>query len=118
MITSITHARRVLSPVVRELPADVETPVSVYLKLRGLGPSFLLESVEGGEHLARYSIIGSHPRGTIKAWRDRVIIEEEGRWTELPPAAMCWMSCASICRPMPAPPSRTCRASPAALWAT
>ncbi len=84
MITSITHARQVLNPVVRELPADIETPVSVYLKLRGLGPSFLLESVEGGEHLARYSIIGSHPRGTIKAWRDRVIIEEEGRWAELP----------------------------------
>lgn len=84
MIASITHTRQVLNPVVRELPADVETPVSVYLKLRGLGPSFLLESVEGGEHLARYSIIGSHPRGTIKAWRDRVVIEEEGCWMEMP----------------------------------
>lgn len=49
------------APVVRELPADLETPVSVYLKLAGQGPSFLLESVTGGEHLARYSFIGVHP---------------------------------------------------------
>ena len=49
------------APVVRELPADLETPVSVYLKLAGQGPSFLLESVTGGEQLARYSFIGVHP---------------------------------------------------------
>lgn len=49
------------APLVRELPADLETPVSVYLKLAGQGPSFLLESVTGGEHLARYSFIGVHP---------------------------------------------------------
>ena len=40
-----------IAPVVRELPADLETPVSVYLKLAGQGPSFLLESVTGGEQL-------------------------------------------------------------------
>ncbi len=48
-----------LVPVVRELPADLETPVSVYLKLSGLGPGFLLESVTGGEQVARYSFIGA-----------------------------------------------------------
>ncbi len=48
-------------PVVRELPADLETPVSVYLKLSGQGPSFLLESVTGGEQVARYSFIGIQP---------------------------------------------------------
>ena len=47
-----------LLPVVRRLPADFETPASVYLKLAGERPSFLLESVTGGEHLARYSFIG------------------------------------------------------------
>jgi anthranilate synthase component 1 len=47
---------------VRELPADLETPVSVYLRLAGRGPSFLLESVTGGEHVARYSFIGVSPR--------------------------------------------------------
>lgn len=50
-----------LLPVVRELPADLETPVSVYLKLAGKGPSFLLESVTGGEQVARYSFIGVNP---------------------------------------------------------
>ena len=49
------------TPVVRERSADLETPVSVYLKLSGQGPSFLLESVTGGEQLARYSFIGIHP---------------------------------------------------------
>ncbi len=46
-------------PIVRELPADLETPISVYLKLAGKSPSFLLESVTGGEHVARYSFIGT-----------------------------------------------------------
>lgn len=46
-------------PMIRELPADLETPISVYLKLSGSGPSFLLESVTGGEHVARYSFIGT-----------------------------------------------------------
>ncbi len=50
-----------LLPVVRELPADLETPVSIYLKLCGQGPSFLLESVSGGEQVARYSFIGVNP---------------------------------------------------------
>jgi anthranilate synthase component 1 len=54
-------ARPLPAPVVRELPADLETPVSVYLKLAGQSPSFLLESVTGGEQLARYSFIGVHP---------------------------------------------------------
>ena len=51
-----------ITPVVREIPADLETPISVYMKLRGAGPSFLLESVTGGEHVARYSFIGIRPR--------------------------------------------------------
>lgn len=50
-----------LIPVIRELPADLETPVSVYLKLAGDGPSFLLESITGGEQIARYSFIGIQP---------------------------------------------------------
>jgi anthranilate synthase component 1 len=53
-----------LPPLVRELPSDLETPVSVYLKLAGDGPSFLLESITGGEALARYSFIGVHPSRT------------------------------------------------------
>jgi anthranilate synthase component 1 len=41
-----------------DIVADLDTPVSAYLKLRPLGPRFLLESVEGGERLARYSFLG------------------------------------------------------------
>jgi anthranilate synthase component 1 len=66
----------------RELPADLETPVSVYLKLRDETPSFLLESVEGGERVARYSFIGIRPQaqyilrdGTIE------VIDAEGSRT-------------------------------------
>ena len=50
-----------LVPVYREIVADLETPVSAFLKIRGSGQSFLLESVEGGQRLARYSFIGIEP---------------------------------------------------------
>ncbi len=49
-------------PVYTDLMADFETPVSAYAKLKSAGPSFLLESVEGGENLSRYSFIGCRPR--------------------------------------------------------
>ncbi|GAB5559576.1 MAG: anthranilate synthase component I [Synoicihabitans sp.] len=51
-----------LIPVHTDLIADLETPVSAYAKLKQAGPSFLLESVEGGENLSRYSFIGVRPR--------------------------------------------------------
>ncbi len=55
-----------LIPVTREFAADLETPVSVYLKLMDEpGASFLLESVEGGEQVGRYSFVGVNPRATI-----------------------------------------------------
>ena len=52
-----------LIPVYRDVVADLETPVSAYLKVAGgrEGSSFLLESVEGGERMARYSFIGAEP---------------------------------------------------------
>ncbi len=58
-----------LIPVYCEILADIETPVSVYQKLRKTGPSFLLESVEGGEHLGRYSFVGANPRKLIRVER-------------------------------------------------
>ena len=45
---------------------DVETPVSAYLKLRGDGPSFLLESAEQGQRVGRWSFLGVQPRTTIR----------------------------------------------------
>ncbi len=50
-----------LVPVYREIMADMETPVSAYLKVARGNYSFLLESVEGGERLGRYSFIGTEP---------------------------------------------------------
>ena len=54
-----------LIPVYREILADEDTPVSAYERLRAAGftHTFLLESVEGGEHLARYSFLGGLPPG-------------------------------------------------------
>ena len=63
-----------LVPVYRELPADLETPVSVYLKLQGRGPSFLLESVEKAEQVGRYSFLGFDPRQQIIAYGRRVVM--------------------------------------------
>ncbi len=56
-----------LVPVSCELPADLETPISAFLKLRGEGNAFLLESVEGGARIGRYSFIGGGPLMTIIA---------------------------------------------------
>ncbi len=53
-------------PLYREISADMETPVSAYLKVAHGPYSFLLESVEGGERLARYSFIGTEPFKTLK----------------------------------------------------
>ncbi len=62
-----------LVPVYRTLLADLETPVSVYLKLATMGTvSFLLESVEGGEQVGRYSFLGVNPRGMVSVQHDTV----------------------------------------------
>ena len=55
-----------LAPVYREINADLDTPVSAYLKVARPPYSFLLESVEGGERIARYSFIGTEPSEVIK----------------------------------------------------
>ena len=67
-----------LVPVYRELPADLETPVSVYMKLQDEGPSFLLESIAGGEHVARYSFVGVRPRALFSVVGDQVSRRENG----------------------------------------
>ncbi len=74
-----------LIPVWREIPADMETPVSVYLKLRGEWPSFLLESVEKGEQVGRYSFIGVEPLAILTAQEEGVFLQENGQRRELGP---------------------------------
>lgn len=68
-----------LIPVYKEILADLETPLSAFLKLRGK-TGFLLESLEGGEKWARYSFIGSNPSVIIEG-RGLDIIVRKGRRT-------------------------------------
>jgi len=67
-----------LVPVSCEVVADLETPISAYLRLRGLPRPFLLESVEGSEKLARYSFLGAQPRLILRANAAGVEVIEEG----------------------------------------
>jgi anthranilate synthase component 1 len=74
-----------LVPVYRTLLADLETPVSVYLKLTQNGtPSFLLESVEGGEHIGRYSFLGVNPKGMLTVKNNVVTVTRHGKTTTRP----------------------------------
>ena len=75
-----------LIPVYREILADFETPLSAYRKIRSDGEAFLCESVEGGEHLSRYSFVGCNPRGIIRQDGDQVQVIEGGKGSgkELP----------------------------------
>ncbi|MGD9762952.1 MAG: anthranilate synthase component I [Candidatus Binatia bacterium] len=66
-----------LVPVYREVLADLDTPVSAFLKLDDGGDAFLLESVEGGEKWGRYSFLGTAP--------ERVIFCKDGILSEGPP---------------------------------
>jgi len=68
-----------LVPVIEKIAADLLTPLAVYLKLAGEGEdSFLLESVEGGENLARYSFIGVHPRMLTSSTGEETVVTRPG----------------------------------------
>ena len=73
-----------LSVVVQEMPADLETPVSAFLKLRDFGAKFLLESVESGIVLGRYSFIGIKPETKIIIDRKNLILEDAKESLSLP----------------------------------
>ena len=69
-------------PVVREVLADLDTPLSVYLKLVDGPFGFLFESVQGGEKWGRYSIIGLPCRTILRVHGDQVDIETHGETVE------------------------------------
>ncbi len=73
-----------LIPVTRRLLADfdLETPLSAYKKIRGQGESFLFESVEGGEHLGRYSFVGCNPRAILIQKGRRIEVIRHGKVVE------------------------------------
>jgi len=69
-------------PVVREVLADLDTPLSSYLKLARGPYSYLFESVQGGEKWGRYSMIGLPARTILKAFGDQIQIERDGELVE------------------------------------
>src|SRR3954469_22532048 len=83
LFPSLDEARSLASqgnycPLYCEVPADLETPVSAYLKVARGKYSFLLESVEGGERLARYSFIGPEPYRVLRTGIDAAANQEPG----------------------------------------
>src|SRR5690606_13026766 len=92
-IPSLPDVRRMIGegnivPIYREVRADLETPVSAYLKVARGGYSFLLESVEGGERQGRYSFIGTEPYRVYSARHEDgdpldVVQEELSRFTSV-----------------------------------
>src|SRR4030095_9454774 len=65
-------------PVVKRVMADLLNPVAAYLKIERLSPySFLLESVEGGEKVARSSFLGFDPEIIVRSRLGKVTIEKE-----------------------------------------
>ena len=68
-----------LIPVYKEVLADLDTPVSAYMKMCGGEYSFLLESVEGGEKWARYCFLGFDPSIIITIKGNEVVVEKNGQ---------------------------------------
>jgi len=66
-------------PVTREVLADLETPLSVYLKLAHGPNSYLFESVQGGEKWGRYSLIGLQTSTVLKVFGERLEIVRDGK---------------------------------------
>jgi anthranilate synthase component I len=79
---STAPENRVRAPVVRQVLADLDTPLSTYLKLADAPYSYLFESVQGGEKWGRYSIIGLPCRRVIKVTGRTIAVEQDGKIVE------------------------------------
>lgn len=73
-----------LVPVSCEVTADLDTPISAFLRLRVLPSAFLLESAERNERIARYSFLGAAPRLTVRGYLDRTELLEGGVARKVP----------------------------------
>src|SRR5919204_3547723 len=79
------RARRApMVPIFRDMLADALTPVTAFAALGLQGPAFLLESVEGGERLGRYSFVAADPMAVITLADDRATLEDTNGRRELP----------------------------------
>src|SRR5947199_10046349 len=75
-----SRARRApMVPIFRDMLSDALTPVTAFAALGQDGPAFLLESVEGGEHLGRYSSVATNPMAIISVTTGRAMVRAADR---------------------------------------
>src|SRR3954471_13439619 len=104
-----------LVPLRHTFIADTETPVSAYLKLRGEGPSFLLESAEQGQRYGRWLFLGVQPRAVMRLEGGVLTVNGEPRAYDDPYGAVA----AELERyrlPPPARPPPPPRRAPGRRW--
>ena len=79
-------------PVVRTILADLLTPVSAFLRIADKSPyAFLLESIEGGERIARYSFLGVDPELVVRGSSFQTFVERNGKTESYPGVATDWI---------------------------
>src|ERR1700752_4430204 len=79
-------------PVVRSVLADLHTPVGAFMRIAGDSAySFLLESVEGGERIARYSFLGAEPEMIVRGQGMQTVVERDGQTESFPIVATEWV---------------------------
>ena len=79
-------------PVVRSVLADLHTPVGAFMRIAGDSPyAFLLESVEGGERIARYSFLGAEPEMIVRGKGMQTLVERNGTTESYPVVATEWV---------------------------
>ena len=79
-------------PVVRSVLADLQTPVGAFMCIAGNSPyAFLLESVEGGERIARYSFFGAEPQMIVRGRGSQTFVERNGKTEVYPAIATNWV---------------------------
>ena len=79
-------------PVVRKILADLQTPVSAFMRLaRDSRHAFLLESVEGGERIARYSFLGVNPEMIVRGFDSTTIVQRDDKNEVYPVVATDWI---------------------------
>ena len=79
-------------PVVRSVLADLHTPVGAFMRVAANARySFLLESVEGGERIARYSFLGAEPDMVVRGKGVQTFVERDGKTESFPIVATEWV---------------------------
>jgi anthranilate synthase component 1 len=79
-------------PVVRSVLGDLHTPVGAFMRIAGDSPyAFLLESVEGGERIARYSFLGVEPEMIVRGKGMQTVVERGGKTESYPIVATQWI---------------------------